>query len=384
MTIAQPIPSNIRALLRQGPQGISAWNEWRNGNADVRPDLSGADLSGIDLSGVNLSEANLSGACLAHTNLTKANLWRVYASGGSFESADLSGVNSPWLYLAYVNFDRVTLCDAVLKETNFTGSGFRDADLRRADFAGTYLLGANLTNANLSNAILEHASLIEADVSGAILTGSFVYGLSAWKVRGTPRDQTNLVITPQGETDIVTDNLRIAQFLYLLLDNQEIRDVVDVVTSKVVLILGRFTPERKELLDGLRSELRRLNWVPVLFDFDRPSNRNLTETISTLAHLARFVIADITDAKSIPQELQRIVPDLPSLPVQPILLASQDEYGMFADFGDYPWVLPPYRYDSTGELLSSLCERVVTPAAAKAAEIAERRRHFLEAQRRNH
>src|SRR6476619_5390099 len=140
--------------------------------------------------------------------------------------------------------------------------------------------------------------MIEDDVSGATLTGSFVYGLSAWQVQGTPKDQTNLVITPQGENDIVTDNLRIAQFLYLLLGNQEIRDVIDMVTSKVVLILGRFTPERKVVLNALRSELRQGNWIPVVFDFERPSNRNLTETISTLAHMARFVIADITEAKS--------------------------------------------------------------------------------------
>jgi hypothetical protein len=311
--------------------------------------------------------------------LTGANLWRLYASGGTFESADVSGAIIPWSYLAYVSFDRATICGAVLKETNLTGSTFRNANLEGANLAATYLLGARLTEANLRGAILEHASLIEAEVSGATLTGAFVYGLSAWKVRGTPKDQTNLVITPQGENDIVTDNLRIAQFLYLLLDNQEIRDVIDVVTSKVVLVLGRFTPERKEVLNRLRSELRQQNWVPVVFDFDRPSNRNLTETISTLAHMARFVIADITDAKSIPQELQRIVPDLPSLPVQPIILASQYEYGTFPDFRDYPWVLAPYRYESTSELMSSLCERVVTPAATKAAEIAERRRHFLQA-----
>ena len=42
-----------------------------------------------------------------------------------------------------------------------------------------------------------------------------------------------------------------------MLHNQKIRDVIDTITSKAVLILGRFTPERKAVLDALREELRR-------------------------------------------------------------------------------------------------------------------------------
>src|SRR5262249_627555 len=82
-------------------------------------------------------------------------------------------------------------------------------------------------------------------------------------------------------------------------------------TSKVVLILGRFTPKRKIVLDAIRDELRKRSYLPLLFDFEKPFNRDITETVSTLAHMARFVIADITDAKSIPQELIRIVPIFP-------------------------------------------------------------------------
>src|SRR5918999_1855834 len=147
---------------------------------------------------------------------------------------------------------------------------------------------------------------------------------------------------------------------------------ITTITSKAVLILGRFTPERKSVLDALRKDLRKQGFLPILFDFDKPAS--LTETVSTLAHLARFVITDITDAKSIPQELQHIVPNLPSLPVQPIILSSQNEYGMFNDFRDYPWVLPLYGYDSLKRLLAVLEEKVIEPAVHKAEEIEEQRK----------
>src|SRR5206468_2621441 len=114
------------------------------------------------------------------------------------------------------------------------------------------------------------------------------------------------------------------------------------------------------------------DYLPILFDFEKPVNRNLTETVATLAHMSRFVIADITDAKSICQELQRIVPSLPSLPVQPLLLASQYEYGMFEDFVGYPWVLEPYRYQNAETLMRTLDKCVVGPAIKKAREIEER------------
>src|SRR3712207_2061885 len=73
----------------------------------------------------------------------------------------------------------------------------------------------------------------------------------------------------------------------------------------------------------------------IVFVFDKPATRDLTETISTLAHMARFVIADITDPRSVSQELMAIVPHLCSVPIQPLLLESRDEYDMFQDFKAY-------------------------------------------------
>jgi hypothetical protein len=69
-------------------------------------------------------------------------------------------------------------------------------------------------------------------------------------------------------------------------------------------------------------------------------------------------VADITDARSIPQELAVIVPDLPSVPVQPLLLEGSAEYGMFEHFKRYPWVLETYRYASSERLIAGLGEHV--------------------------
>ena len=182
--------------------------------------------------------------------------------------------------------------------------------------------------------------------------------------------QSNLIITPENEPIITVDNIKVAQFIYLLLNNEEIRDVIDTIGKKAVLILGRFTEERKVVLEAIRQELRVRGYAPILFDFEKPISRDLTETIRTLAHLSRFIIADITDAKSIPQELMAVVPALPSVAVSPIILRTQREYAMFEHFRRFPWVFPVYEYDDVPHLFATITEHIIAPAEAKVEELA--------------
>jgi len=78
--------------------------------------------------------------------------------------------------------------------------------------------------------------------------------VSAWGLKLPRAKQQNLIITRNDEPEITVDNIEVAQFIYLLLHNETIRDVIDTVTSKVVLILGRFTDERKAVIDAVREE----------------------------------------------------------------------------------------------------------------------------------
>jgi hypothetical protein len=84
--------------------------------------------------------------------------------------------------------------------------------------------------------------------------------VSVWdtKVDDQTNQQNLIMAHPLGRNPAITiDNIKVAQFIYLLLNNQAIRKVTDTITSKAVLILGRFSEDRKPVLDAIRDELRK-------------------------------------------------------------------------------------------------------------------------------
>jgi hypothetical protein len=178
------------------------------------------------------------------------------------------------------------------------------------------------------------------------------------------------VISHYNEPVITVDNLAVAQFVYLLLNNESIRQVIDTIGEKGVLILGRFTEERKAVLDAILDNLRELGFVPMMFDFEKPTQRDFTETIKTLAGLSRFIIADITNPRSSPLELQATMPDY-MIPFVPIIQEDEEPFAMFQDlqqkYGE--WALDVLRYDSADNLLKVLEKAVVRSALEKGAEL---------------
>jgi hypothetical protein len=112
-----------------------------------------------------------------------------------------------------------------------------------------------------------------------------------------------------------------------------------------VLILGRFSEDRKPILDAILDELRNHDYLPIMFDFDPTTNQTIIETVKTLAGLSRFVIADITDARRVPHELLIIDTHCRTVAVRLIKKRGEPEYGML-DFRNSPWfVKGRYEYE---------------------------------------
>jgi uncharacterized protein YjbI with pentapeptide repeats len=312
--------------------GVDAWNEWRDTAAGSRPDLSDIDFFNVggqpafcfpEYSGFNFSHCNLNRASLRNCVFTECDF-----SGSALHFSDL--VDS---HCTNCNFQDAGLNVSKIGSAEFISCDFTDAELSYCTAEDTSFNGSIFIRTKLDN-----MSLVKTDFSNTTIDGALVYGTSAWDLKLDGSLQQNIYISDQSST-ITVPNIELAQFIALLVTNSKIREIIDTITSKVVLILGRFTEPRKAVLDAIKNELQVHGYLPVLFDFEGPQNRDITETIVTLASMSKFVVADLSMAKSVPQELSSVVPHFPSIPVQPIIHRQEQEYAMFEHFKKYPWVM---------------------------------------------
>ncbi len=301
-------------------QGVEVWNQWREENPDVEIDLSGVQFKNQDLHRVNFRGANLHGTDFSSSVLAWADL--------------------------------------------------RDADLFEANFYLVDMYQTDLRGANLGESILVGTNMVQTKIDKANVSGSSIYSINVWDLEGEFEEEKNLVITDRGKPVITVDDIEVAQFVYLLLNNKKLQDVINTLTSKTVLILGRFAlAERKAILDSLRNKLREYDLLPIVFDFDRPTDKDFTETIKTLAGMCYFVIADVTNPKSSPLELQATVPDY-QIPFVPIIQEGESPFAMMVDLQKkFNWVLNTVSYDSEETLIKALKPLIIDPAMKKRQEL---------------
>ena len=101
---------------------------------------------------------------------------------------------------------------------------------------GAVLSGADLTKANLSNACLVNSKMLNVNLNNANLektdlSGSYIYGISVWDIKLQNTKQNGLVISSDGKSKITVDNLEVAHFLYLILNNSNLRSIINTQMS---------------------------------------------------------------------------------------------------------------------------------------------------------
>lgn len=326
--------------LKHLRKGRKHWNQWRRLHPSVPPMLAGIDGS-VHLKGCRLNRYDFS-----YANFCQAKLQGVFLRGANFHQAVLAGAD------------------------------FSDAHLEGANFCRTDLYQTNFTRASLKGANLQGVQLAKTILAEADLRDCKVYGMSAWDLDLATTKHSNLTITYQSmtggtgkEEKVAVDGLDLAAFMYSTINNRNIARIIEGASRKWVLILGRFT-EGREVLDAVASRLKREHLIPVIFDFQRPDQRDLIETLILLAGMSAFIIVDISNPRSTPLELQAIASNY-GVPIFPIMKRGAEAFGMFSGLRKFRWVFPPLRYDTPRDLSARLARMVIAPAQREALRLSK-------------
>ncbi len=312
--------------------GVKVWNKWRAENLQIRPDLRGANLNCAQLQGVNFRGVNLRGADLN---------W-----------ADLRGSNLRGANLSYTNLSWATLRKADFSCANLTGANLRGANLSSADLCSCDLRSCDLREVNLWCAQLSGANLDNADLSDCL-----IYGIAAWNLKLEGANQSNLVVTPTNEMAVTVDNLEVAQFIGLLLQNHQLGDVINTIKAKIVLIVGDFSGQRQKNLQQVRDLVRQQHYVPVVFDLHKPVGRDLQKKILTVANMSQMIVVDLTDCEKL--SLPKMIPQLSGVPVQVIVQSMNYlEYPEWQS-QEYLGGFQIYAYESTQQAIAYLKAQIL-------------------------
>lgn len=332
-------------------QGADKWNAWATGNKTAlsfnRPQWYNSTHKGgntVDLSEIRLERAHIHDAFAEGVRFGNATV-----VGCRFEEGDFSRA-----YFGRTEFIDTVFNKTILTDASFAGATFRNCNLNRVNLAG-------------------------ADFRVEEITETVVYGVAAWDlVTDDEMKQSRLVIEKTyelysdiiagGRIPLMVDDIELAQFVYYLSSHKKMRDIINVLNSRGVLLLGRFGGGGLDRLYRLSDWLRERNYMPMIFDFERPDSANTTETVLTMAGLSKFLIADLS-GPSVPQELHATMTNF----WKPVIVYSEKKpYAMYADLAEKSFFTKEIVYSTESQLFAKLAKAL--PAAERAyAKLVEQR-----------
>jgi len=323
-------------------QGINNWNKWQSENPNIYPDLSGINFYDVFEGSNDIYDI----PAVYGANFDNCNLRNSQMRDREFEKCTFQNAQLHMSDCCYAFFSECKFSSTQMRLLRIGSTSYHDCVFDSCDFSYSSAEDTRFINCKIENSLFKNVHFVKADFSDSKISKCNVYGISSWDMVLDNTIQEDIYIMEDEDELLSVDDIELAQFLYMMIENRNLRKIIDTITSSAVLILGRFTEERKEILDKIKFLTRESGLIPILFDFDGPDSRDVTETVKILASISRFVIADLSDPRSIPQELMLIIPTSPSLNVYPIIEESQREYGMFSFFEKYNSVKEISRYNT--------------------------------------
>jgi uncharacterized protein YjbI with pentapeptide repeats len=355
-----------KALSERDPY---AWNAWRRKHRKERLDLRGIVIRGKYLGGLDLSNcvlddaeldrsdlrsADLRGSSFKRTDLSLSNLGGAQCDGASFRDTKLFAVYAGGCSFTGSTFRGADLAEANLLQANFTDATFVNTDFERARLDRAVLKGTTIRACNLG-----HASFVDTRLDNTLIADCAAPYVNAKRIRiGVDVEQRQLFLghtiraVPGGlySRRITANDLRMASFLGELEMPDCLTHLINAGNDYLVLILGRFSEEGRGVLQALERNVWSRGRIPLVFDFEGPTQRKLVDAVRFFACLSQFIIVDLSNPRSVPFELQAVVPQL-AIPLVPVIRRGNKPFAMLSDLTrTYPWVLPVFSYGSAKQI----------------------------------
>ncbi|WP_086933255.1 pentapeptide repeat-containing protein [Agarilytica rhodophyticola] len=207
------------SIIKELKKGADSWNEWRKRHIIGDLNLDGVELVGLDLDNIDFSKLSLNNAVIKNCSLKFADfisceLENAVLRDNDFTNAKLiaarlnnADLSGSILYKA--NLLTASTLNAKFENIDFKGHDISGLNLRNTSLAGSNLEGQKLSHIDLSHTDLENVNFKDADLSNAILSHANLTNanLQGAKLQGATFRSANL-----NGVDLYNTDMRSADF----------------------------------------------------------------------------------------------------------------------------------------------------------------------------